>query len=160
LAAREVSLQNKISEVHAFKEGLELREKKLHRAEQTVHASEADLELREKKLLQAERATQLLVRQHKDATELLDRLSAVGELLLKLNHARTQTSAALDIQLGGTRQSVLGALSSAIPDFVVRSIATNFNTDLGSINARIAYFIDTLQDVSIHAIICFSILKS
>jgi small-conductance mechanosensitive channel len=59
LAEREASLQGETSEMHAMESGLELREKRLHRAEQNM---------------------QLLMRQHKDAVELLDRLTAIGKL--------------------------------------------------------------------------------
>jgi hypothetical protein len=69
-------------------------------------------------------------------------------------------NATSDIQFGVTSQNVLVALSSVIPDFVVRSIVTNFNADLGGINARVEHLIDALQDVSSHVVICFSILNS
>jgi hypothetical protein len=68
LDEREASLQTKISEVRASEESLKLREEGLHCVEQTV---------------------QLQAQQHKDATELLDRLSAIGKLLFKFDLART-----------------------------------------------------------------------
>jgi uncharacterized protein (DUF3084 family) len=59
LLAREARLQEKTSEVYAMESELELREKKLHCAEQNM---------------------QLLMRQHKDAVELLDRLTVISKL--------------------------------------------------------------------------------
>jgi hypothetical protein len=58
LAIRKARLQKKTLQMHTWEEDLELRERKLHRAEQT---------------------TQLLVRQNKDATEFLDRLSGISK---------------------------------------------------------------------------------
>jgi hypothetical protein len=65
-----------------------------------------------------------------------------------------------DIQFGEASHNVLGALSSVIPEIVVRSIITNLNTDLGGIESRIEHLIDTLQDVSSHVVMCFSIFKT